>query len=263
MCLRTLQSESFLQIGLPRRLPVISNRIPGVSRSNASIAILVPKLVAVVTPLCPLCTGMSQMNSLIAHTLSQNQSLWIWCIQQKLWPFLWYFSPIVAKNWLPWQYPLVPCHQECLVWIGRPRKPPVISNHILAISRRVPKIGCHGNTPFCFVYGRVTDEFSDSTNPISKPNCAWICCIQVKLWPFLSFLAYFGQNLVSVATSLRLLQSEMSSFDWSTMKTPVISNRILVISCRNAFMAILVPKLVAMATPFVPCVRECHRWICQ
>jgi len=143
---------------------------------------------------------------------------------------------------------------------------PVMSNHILAISCRnafiaisVPKIGCHGNTPLSLVSGRVTDEFSDSTNPISKPNCAWICCIQVKLWPFLSFLAYFGQNLVSVATSLRLLQSEMSSFDWSTMKTPVISNRILVISCRNAFMAILVPKLVAMATPFVPCVRECHR----
>ena len=29
----------------------------------AFIAILVPKLVAVVTPLCPLCTGVSQMNS--------------------------------------------------------------------------------------------------------------------------------------------------------------------------------------------------------
>ena len=91
-----------------------------------------------------------------------------------------------------------------------------------------------------------------------------LMAIFVKFWPILAkiwlqILAYFGQNLVAMATSLRPLQSEMSSFDWSTMKTPVISNRILVISCRNAFMAILVPKLVAMATPFVPCVRECHR----
>ena len=39
------------------------------------IAILVPKLVAMVTPLYPLCTGVSQMNSPIAQTLSQNQTL--------------------------------------------------------------------------------------------------------------------------------------------------------------------------------------------
>jgi len=35
------------------------------------------------------------------------------------------------------------------------------------------------------------------------------------------FLAYFGQNLVAMATSIRPLQSEMSSLDWSTMKTPL------------------------------------------
>jgi len=33
-------------------------------------------------------------------------------------------------------------------------------------------------------------------------------------------LAYFGQNLVAMATSLRPLQSEMSSLDWSTTKIP-------------------------------------------
>jgi len=55
---------------------VISNRIPVVSRSsNAFTSILVPELVAMVTPICPLCTGVSQMNSLIAQTVSQNQSL--------------------------------------------------------------------------------------------------------------------------------------------------------------------------------------------
>jgi len=25
--------------------------------------------------------------------------------------------------WLPWQRPLDPCNQKCLLWIGRPRKP--------------------------------------------------------------------------------------------------------------------------------------------
>ena len=58
--------------------PVISNRILVMSRRNtlcAFIAIFVPKLVALATPLCPLCTGVSQMNSPMAQTLSQNQTL--------------------------------------------------------------------------------------------------------------------------------------------------------------------------------------------
>jgi len=36
---------------------------------------------------------------------------------------------------------------------------------------------------------------------------------------FVTFVAYFGQNLVAMATSLRPLQSEMYSLDWSTTKT--------------------------------------------
>jgi len=48
--------------------------------------------------------------------------------------------PILPKIWLPWQRPLDPCNQKCLLWIGRPQKPPVISNHILIISRRNPLI---------------------------------------------------------------------------------------------------------------------------
>ena len=40
------------------------------------------------------------------------------------------FLPILAKNWLPWQCSLDPCNQKCLLWIGRPRKPPAIGNHI-------------------------------------------------------------------------------------------------------------------------------------
>ena len=88
------------------------------------------------------------------------------------------FLPILAKNWLPWQCPLDPCNQKYLLWIGRRRKPPVISNHILATFCRHSficiysnfsiKIGCHGNAPLFLVYGSVTDEFHDSTNPVSN-----------------------------------------------------------------------------------------------
>jgi len=106
----------------------------------AFIAIFVSKLFAMATPLCPLCTGVSQMNSTMAQTPPRNQ------------------------------------------------------------------------TP----YGYVACNSSDGH--------------------FCDFLAYFGQNLVAVATSLRPLQSEMSYFDWSTPKTSVISNCILIVSRRNAFM---------------------------
>jgi len=105
------------------------------------------------------------------------------------------FWPIFDKIWLPWQRPLDPCNQKCLLWSGQPRKPHVISNRIPVISRRYayiciysnfcPKIGCHGNAPLSLVYGSVIDEFPDSTNPISKPNSAWIYRLQLKLWPFL------------------------------------------------------------------------------
>ena len=141
------------------------------------------------------------------------------------------FWPILAKIWLPWQRPLDLWNQKCLLWIGQQRKPPVISNSILVISRSntfisiysnfCPKIGCHGNAPLSLVYVSVIDEFPDGSNPISKPNSAWICCIQLKLCPFLCFfLAYFGQNLVAMATPLRPFRSEMSSLDWTTVKNP-------------------------------------------
>jgi len=41
----------------------------------AFIATLVSQLVVIVTPLCLLCRGVSQMNSPMAQTLSQNQTL--------------------------------------------------------------------------------------------------------------------------------------------------------------------------------------------
>ena len=122
--LKHLQSQMFYLDWPTTKTPVIRNHIPVVSRRNAFICILVPKLVAMVTPLCPLCTG------------------------------------------------------------------------------------------------RVTYQFPNSTNPMAKPNSAWIWRIQLKLWPFCDIFAYFGQKLVAIATSIRPLQSEMSSLDCSTTKTP-------------------------------------------
>jgi len=148
--------------------------------------------------LCPLCTKVSQMNSLIAQTLSENQTLMDRSYTAEVMAIFVIFVTILAKIWLPWQRPLDPYNQKCLLWIGRPRKPLIISNRILVISCRnafvciysnfIPKIGCHGNAPLSLVYESVTDEFPNSTNPISKPNSAPICCIQLKLWPFLWYL---------------------------------------------------------------------------
>jgi len=132
------------------------------------------------------------------------------------------FLPILARIW----FPLRPLQSEMSFLDWPTTKPPVISNRILVIFRRNAficnfclKIGCYGSAPLSLAYGSVTDEFPDATNPISKTNSAWMCRLQLKLWPLLSFLVYFGQNLVTMATSFRPLQSEMSYLDWSTPKT--------------------------------------------
>jgi len=79
------------------------------------------------------------MNFLIAQTLSQNEILHGNVGYNRRYGHFCDFWPIFAKIWLSWQRPLDPldpCNQKCLLWIGRPRKPPVISNHILVISCR-------------------------------------------------------------------------------------------------------------------------------
>jgi len=149
--------------------------------------------------LCPVCTGVSDTNFSMAQSLSQNQTLHGYAAYNWNYGHFVIFCLILAKMWLPWQRPLDPCNQKCFLWIGGRRKPLVISNYILVVSRRnafisiysnfIPKIGCHGNAPLSLVYRGVTDEFHDSTNPISRPNSAWTCCIQLKLWPFLCFFA--------------------------------------------------------------------------
>jgi len=141
------------------------------------------------------------MNSPMAQTLSQNQTLHRCVAYNWRYGHFCHFWPILAKIWLPWQRPLDPCNQKCFLWIGWPQKPAVISNCILVISRInafmsiyrnfCPKIGCHGNAPLSLVYGSVTDEFPNGINPISKPNSAWMCGLKLKLWPFLWFFGLF------------------------------------------------------------------------
>jgi len=76
------------------------------------------------------------------------------------------------------------------------------------------------------------------------------CCFHTAevMAIFVRFFAYFGQNLVAMATSLRPLHSGTSFLNWPSTKNPVISNQILAISLRNAFVAILVAKIVAVVT---------------
>jgi len=83
----------------------------------AFIEIFVKKLVALVTYLCTLCMGVSQMNCPMAQTLSQNQTLH-GCVDYN-WSYGHFviFRPILAKLWLPWQRPLDPCNQKCLICI--------------------------------------------------------------------------------------------------------------------------------------------------
>ena len=195
--LRPLHQKCLLRIGRPRKSPVISNHILAISHRNAFICIyssFSPKIgCRRNAPLSLVYGSVTDEFFDSANPISKPDSAWICCIYLKIRPFC-DILPILVKDWLSWQRPLDPCNQKCLFWISRPRKPPVISNHILAISHRnafmciysnfSPQIGCHGNAPLSLVYGSVKDEFPDNTNPISKPNSAWICRLQLKLWPF-------------------------------------------------------------------------------
>ena len=59
----------------------------------------------------------------MAPTLSENQLCMDMSLTTEAMAIFVIFWPILAKIWLPWQRPLDPCNQKCLLWIGRPRKP--------------------------------------------------------------------------------------------------------------------------------------------
>ena len=94
-------------------------------------------------------------------------------------------------------------------------------------------------TPLCPLCTVVSEVNSLIARTLSQTkHCVDVLHTTEVMAIFCDFLAYFGQNLVAVATSLRPLQSEMFSLDWTTTNTPVISNHILAISRTNAIICI-------------------------
>jgi len=101
--------------------------------------------------------------------------------------------------------------------IGRP-------NHILVISRRNafitfrPNIGCDRNTPFVLCVRECHRWICWSLKSHLKTKLCIDVLHRTKLWPFCEIFAYFGQNVIDMATFLIPLQSEISSLDWLTLK---------------------------------------------
>jgi len=125
--LRSLQSK-LSSLDWPTTKTVISNRILVISRRNAFYqvyaftAILVPKLVSMVTPLCPLCTSVTDEFPDSTNPISKpNSALYLWLRTEVMAIFV-IFLPILAKIWLPWQRPLDSRNQKCLIWISQPLK---------------------------------------------------------------------------------------------------------------------------------------------
>jgi len=172
-------------------------------RLYALIAILVPKLVAVVlvTPLCRFCTGVSQDNSLIAQTLSQNQTLIGYVAYN--WSYD-HFCDIFAycgQNFVAMATSLRPRKQKCLLWIGWPQKFPVISNRILVTARRnafiavfVPKLVAVVKRlcPLCMgvsqMHSPIAQTLSQNQTLHGSVTYNW------SYGHFCDILAYFGQN---------------------------------------------------------------------
>ena len=127
----------------------------------AFIAILVPKLVAMVMPFVPCARECHWWIPNVTNPISKPNSAWICCTQLKLWSFFVTFWPILATVWLPWQSPLDPCNQKCLFWIGRPQKTVVIRNRILVIS--------HTNALIC-IYGNLVPKLVAMVTPLC-PLC--------------------------------------------------------------------------------------------
>jgi len=243
-CLRNLQS-CLLHIGWPWTLPVISNHISVVSHRNAFICLysnFSPKIGCHGNAPLSLVYGSVRDEFHDSTALSKTKLCIDMLHTTEVMATFVIFLPILAKVSLPWQRPLDPYNQKCLLWIGWPRKLPAISNHVLVISHRnaficiysnvCPKIGCHVNAPFSLVYVSVTNEFSDGTNPISKQNSV---SLSTEDMVFVIF-AYFGQHWLSWQRPLDPCNQKCLPWIGRLRKPPVISNCILVISYKCIYM---------------------------
>ena len=192
----------------------------------AFIAIFVPKFVAVVTPLCPLCMGVSQINSSMAQTLSQNHTLHGYVA------YNWSYGHIcdfLAKIWLPWQRPLDLAISNVFFGLVDHKNPrlwviafllSLVEVHLYAIiAIFIPKLVAMV-TPLCPLCTGVSQINSPIAQILSQNQTLHgYVAYNWSYGNFCDILAYFDQNLVAMATSLRPLQSEMSFLDLSTPKT--------------------------------------------
>jgi len=106
--------------------PDISNHILVISRRHAFITILSQNwLVTMVTRLCLLCMGVSQMNSLISDISEPNSALWYVTYNWRYGRFVKFFA-YFGQNLVLWQRPLHPCNQKYLLLICRPSNQTVI-----------------------------------------------------------------------------------------------------------------------------------------
>jgi len=101
------------------------------------------------------------------------------------------FLPILATNWLPWRRPLDPCNQKCLLWIGRPQTPPVMSNRNLVISHRNAFIAMFVPKLVAMVTPLQTSPGCANVHPSSRPQSA---CAPYWWCPLLSCFEYINHR---------------------------------------------------------------------
>jgi len=108
--------KCLIWIGRPQESPVISNCILVVSRRNAFICIhsnFVPKLVAMVTPICPCVRECHRWISRWHKRYRKTKLCMDVSLTTEVMVNVWYIWPILAIIWLPWQRPLDLCNEKC------------------------------------------------------------------------------------------------------------------------------------------------------
>jgi len=188
---------------------------------------------------------MSQMNSLMAATnpMPKPNSAWMSYVTIEVMAFLWYFC-------LFW--PKLGCHGNLAirnVFFGLvDHENPLlevitfslslVEMHLYAfITTLVPKFVAMV-MPLCPLCTGVSQTNSLMLQPYLKTKLCMDMLHTTEVMAILWYFCLFWPKLGCHGNVLRPLQSEMSSLDCSTTKTPAVSNRILVISHTNAFICI-------------------------
>jgi len=124
--LNSYNEKCLLWIARPWKPPVISKLILVISRKNSFICIYInfsPKIGCYGNaPLTCVYGSVTDEFPDSMNLMWKPNSSWIEAYNWSCGHFV-IFLHILAKNWSPWQRPLDPCNQECLLWIGRPGKP--------------------------------------------------------------------------------------------------------------------------------------------